>query len=425
MPIDPWSSEEVDYTKLSSFGIEDFDAKGLPNPAPLFKRGIVFGQRDFWRIKEVIKQKKKKKFAVLTGLMPSGKMHFGHKMVIDQVLYFQSLGGEVFLAVADLEAYATRNVPLEKSGKVAISEYIKNYLALGLDPKTEFYPQSRRKEVLDLAFAMGRSVTLSEANAIYGFGNSTSLSHIYTPLIQVGDILHVQLEEHGGPRPTLVPVGIDQDPHIRLTRDLAARNRMFNIQDDAIFVRGSEEEIDPRMDRLIGALNLKKREYKENRKYRALYLKKKVTNLEKRVADLESELGGYGFYPPSSTYHRHMHGLTGGKMSSSKPDSAIFLTDSPKEARKKVMRCKTGGAVSVEEQRKDGGNPDVCCVYELLLYHMVKSDEELADIYNSCRSGERLCGHCKKDCADRLEIFLRELEDKRRGISDKDIMVNP
>ena len=297
---------------------------------------------------------------------------------------------------------------------MAISEYITNYLALGLDPEAEFYFQSERKEVSDLAYVMGKNVTLSEANAIYGFAPSTSMAHMYAPLIQVGDILHVQLKEHGGPRPTLVPVGIDQDPHIRLTRDLAARNRMFNIQDDAIYVRGSDEEVDSRMDQLIEALNLAKGDYRENRKYRALYLKK-VQNLEKRVADLEMDLGGYGFYPPSSTYHKHMHGLTGGKMSSSKPDSAIFLTDSPEEARKKVMRCKTGGAVSVQEQRKSGGNPDICCVYELLLYHLVERDDELSDIYEKCRTGERLCGHCKKDCANRLENFLEELEDKRKG----------
>lgn len=420
MAIDPWSSETPDYSKLSEFGIDDFDSSGLPDPPPLFRRGVVFAQRDFARILSSIKRK----FAILTGLMPSGRMHLGHKMVMDQVIYFQSLGGEVFLAVADLEAYATRNMDLVTSKKLAMSEYIMNYIALGLDPHTEFYSQSGRREVTDLAFAMGKNVTLSETIAIYGFGNSTSIAHIYTPLIQVGDILHVQLEKYGGPRPTLVPVGIDQDPHIRLTRDLAARSRLFNVQGDKIFVRGDEGEVNARMDRLITALNLSKGEYKENRRYRALYLDREVKDLDIKIADLEVTLGGWGFYPPSATYHRHMHGLTGGKMSSSRPESAIFLTDSPKEARKKVMRCKTGGAVSVQEQREKGGDPDVCCVYEILLYHLVQDDDELADICRDCKSGERLCGNCKKECADRLENFLNDLDDKRKGISEKDIGID-
>ena len=42
-------------------------------------------------------------------------------------------------------------------------------------------------------------------------------------LIQAGDILLPQIKEFGGPKPTIVPVGIDQDPHLRLTRDLVPK----------------------------------------------------------------------------------------------------------------------------------------------------------------------------------------------------------
>ena len=38
---------------------------------------------------------------------PSGKMHMGHSMVIDQVKWFQQQGGDVTIAVADLESQAT------------------------------------------------------------------------------------------------------------------------------------------------------------------------------------------------------------------------------------------------------------------------------------------------------------------------------
>jgi len=36
-------------------------------------------------------------------------------------------------------------------------------------------------------------------------------------------MLHPQLPEFNGPIPTVVPVGIDQDPHIRLARDISRR----------------------------------------------------------------------------------------------------------------------------------------------------------------------------------------------------------
>ena len=56
-------------------------------PILLHRRGIVFAHRDFDRIARA--QHDGEKYGVLTGLMPSGKMHLGHKMVIDQVKWFQ------------------------------------------------------------------------------------------------------------------------------------------------------------------------------------------------------------------------------------------------------------------------------------------------------------------------------------------------
>jgi tryptophanyl-tRNA synthetase len=55
-------------------------------------------------------------------------------------------------------------------------------------------------------------------NAIYG---EKTFGLYLAALIQVGDIVLPQVRE--GPQPTVVPVGIDQDPHIRLTRDLTRR----------------------------------------------------------------------------------------------------------------------------------------------------------------------------------------------------------
>jgi tryptophanyl-tRNA synthetase len=42
-------------------------------------------------------------------------------------------------------------------------------------------------------------------------------------LLQASDMLHPQLPEFEGSIPVLIPVGIDQDPHLRLARDIASR----------------------------------------------------------------------------------------------------------------------------------------------------------------------------------------------------------
>ena len=47
-------------------------------------------------------------------------------------------------------------------------------------------------------------------------------------LLQAADMLHPQLPEFDGASiPTVIPVGIDQSPHIRIARDMAKRIKEF------------------------------------------------------------------------------------------------------------------------------------------------------------------------------------------------------
>jgi len=423
--INPWSSQQYkDYAKLrDQFGIQEFKFD-LPDAPPIFRRGVIFGHRGFEYIYRSIM--KKEKFGVLTGLMPSGKMHFGHKMTIDQVAYYQRMGADVHIAVADIEAYASRGISLEKAKEIALEEYVPSYIALGLDPeRTEVYFQSRRIEVKDIAWKLSRKVNLSEFLAIYGFSGETNMTHIFSPLIQVGDILHVQYEKFGGRRPIIVPVGVDQDPHMRLTRDIVDRWRMFSIspQDRGLGVFYKGEDVRKKLERAREML--KERGYKKfemNIPYKALYIldagKEDYLEVESTLISLEEEFNPNVFYPPAATYHRLMTGLTGGKMSSSIPESAIFLTDTPEEAKKKVRNAKTGGRATLEEQRKYGGEPEKCTIYELFVYHLVEDDSHLREIYESCRSGERACGHCKKEAAELLGVWLEEFHERREWAKD-------
>ena len=51
------------------------------------------------------------------------------------------------------------------------------------------------------------------------------------------------------------------------------------------------------------------------------------SQIRMHLLSLERELGGMGLMPPCSTYHRFASGMTGGKMSSSKPETTIFMDD--------------------------------------------------------------------------------------------------
>ncbi len=104
--MNPWEVKgEVDYDKLvREFGISPLkDLPDIFNRELLFRRKIVFAHRDIQRILLAIKDKKK--FVMMTGLMPTGKFHLGHMILAKQMIFYQKLGAKLYIAVADLEAF--------------------------------------------------------------------------------------------------------------------------------------------------------------------------------------------------------------------------------------------------------------------------------------------------------------------------------
>ncbi|MGI0080814.1 MAG: tryptophan--tRNA ligase [Nitrososphaerales archaeon] len=121
-----------------------------------------------------------------------------------------------------------------------------------------------------------------------------------------------------------------------------------------------------------------------------------------------------GFYKPAQIHSKFMPGLgQGGKMSSSKPETAIFTTDSVEEVEKKVLRSFTGGRATVEEQRKLGGQPDICPVYHYYNFMFEEDDNELKRIHDDCETGRLLCGDCKVMLASRVKRFIADFQEKR------------
>ena len=435
MEIDPWASKGIkNYDEIcEKFGLEKIDHTTLPEPTHLHRRGIIFAHRDLDSILNA--RKAGKPFGVLSGLMPSGQMHLGHKMVIDQARWFQDLGGDVTIAVADLEAHATRGLSLEKCRKYAVEEYISNYAGMGLNPdKTSIYFQSERAIVQKMGFTLGTKTNLSEMEAIYGFSGKTSLAHVQSPLVQAGDIVHPQLEEYGGLRPIVVPVGMDQDPHIRLTRGMVSKTNWFNvnknklgnltiglsIQDNNQDIMGMRDDggVDKTqrkiiIDKAISAIN--KAGYNQinsNPKHGTIDIKdataENYSEIQYELLSLERQLGGMGLMQPSSTYHQFAVGMTGGKMSSSMPETTIFLNDSMKTIEKKIKSSFSGGQPTVEEHRKKGGNPDIDVAYQYLRYFFEENDNELEKIREEYISGKLLTGEIKSICVEKAESWMKE-----------------
>ncbi len=226
MEIDPWASEQsFDYSKL-------FEEFGMSKITPqiekklsfyLSSRKIVFAHRDLdlW-LKDA---QEKKPVAVMSGIKPSSEFHLGSKLTAEELIFFQKkFGAKVFYCIADLESYADNGLSLEETHETAVSN-VADMLALGLDEKNaHIYKQSQETRVMNSAYLLSKRATPAMLRAIYGDRN---YALYFAALTQVGDIILPQHKDFGGPKRVLVPVGVDQDPHIRFSRDMAFKEKLF------------------------------------------------------------------------------------------------------------------------------------------------------------------------------------------------------
>ncbi|MGB9827178.1 MAG: tryptophan--tRNA ligase, partial [Thermosphaera sp.] len=82
----------------------------------------------------------------------------------------------------------------------------------------------------------------------------------------------------------------------------------------------------------------------------------------------------------------------------------------------------TGGRATAEEQRRLGGEPWKCTVYEMYLYHLLYDDEKLKEVYDDCVSGRILCGQCKRKALDLLLERIREHRRRYQEVKESNIV---
>ncbi|HLC92464.1 MAG TPA: tryptophan--tRNA ligase [archaeon] len=222
--IDPWGSFAVkDYEHVfKEFGLQPFPKEsGSKLGHFLFERGVVIAHRDFDKVAKRIESKKP--FVNITGIAASGPYHLGHKVDIDLFKFFKSKGARNYFAVSDLDAFLSR--PDEKIPNLATAKKwavanVADLLALGLE-EDDIYVQSRKEtRYYEFSFELSKKITKNTFEAVYGH---VDLGKVAANFLQYGDILHPQLQEFEGPMPSITGIGLDQDPHARLTRDIAKR----------------------------------------------------------------------------------------------------------------------------------------------------------------------------------------------------------
>jgi tryptophanyl-tRNA synthetase len=223
--------KELDYyeEKMQEFGLKSMDRflKYCPDPSKYMQLGITFAHKDLETVAGAIADGKP--WAVISGLNPSGPLHLGHKAIFEELLWMQQHGAEVYIPITNDESYTVgKTKSLAEARKIAYEQVIPSIIAMGFDPKkTHIFVDSDYPDIYNIAMDLSNKITLNRAFGVFGFDKKEEGENpgtmFYRAAVQVAQILLPQYEEFGGPKPTIVPVGIDQHPYILLARDIAEK----------------------------------------------------------------------------------------------------------------------------------------------------------------------------------------------------------
>jgi tryptophanyl-tRNA synthetase len=224
MKVTPWEVEgEIDYNRLiKEFGTSKIDekiSKKIEKLHPILRRGIYFSHRDFDKWLDNFKAGKK--VSVITGRGPSEKMHLGHLVPFLVALSLQKeFDCEVFIPISDDEKFYVKDKLTFPQALEFSKDNILDLIALGFKPgKTFIFEDFVYTNIYKYAAQIAKKITYSTAKATFGLKPESNIGWTFYPAMQAAHILFPQF--YRGKHLSVVPVAIDQDPFIRLTRDIS------------------------------------------------------------------------------------------------------------------------------------------------------------------------------------------------------------
>ncbi|MGD0278029.1 MAG: tryptophan--tRNA ligase [Smithella sp.] len=172
---------------------------------------------------------------ILSGMRPTGKLHLGHLHgALKNWVDLQESGKyDCFYFVADWHAITSEYSSTEGIKDNAVNMVI-DWLSVGLDPqKSTLFVQSAVKEHAELFLLLSmitplawleRNPTYKEMKTELANKDLSTFGFLGYPVLQAADI--IMYKAYG------VPIGVDQLPHVELTREIARR---FNFLYKEIF----------------------------------------------------------------------------------------------------------------------------------------------------------------------------------------------
>ena len=365
------TGKELDYIKIiEQFGCRKIDDELLERFAKLtdnkvhtfLRRDIFFAHRDMHTILNLHEQKKP--IYLYTGRGPStDAMHLGHLLPFIFNKWLQDvLDCPIVIQITDDEKYFYQQPKSEKFkpndlnwfSKIAL-ENIKDIIACGFNPEKTFIFMDTEyiQHLYPNICRLQRHITYSQVKGIFGLTGSENTGKTAFPAIQAA------------------PCMASCFPHIFGDKNKARCLIPCGIDQDPYF----------RMTRDIA--------------------------------------GRLKFPKPAGIYSKFFPALQGfdKKMSSSDPNSAIFLNDTPNQIKKKINKFAfSGGQETLEEHREKGANLNVDVPYHYLKFFL-DDDEEFKRIGEEYSSGRMLTSEIKSTLITLLQKIVKDHQDARSKVT--------
>ncbi|KAJ3327937.1 tryptophan--tRNA ligase [Blyttiomyces sp. JEL0837] len=359
--------ESIDYDKLiDQFGTRRIDADLIARferltgvkAHPFLRRGLFFSHRDLASILD--RFERGKPFYLYTGRGPSsGSMHTGHMIPFMFCKWLQDVfGAPLVIQLTDDEKFLFKqDLKLPEAHKYAI-ENAKDIISFGFDPKRTFIFSNL--DYVGGAFyenilKIAKCITFNQARSTFGFQDSDNIGKIHFAAIQAAPSFSNTFPQIFGPKGD-IPCLIP-----------------CAIDQDPYF---------------------------------------------RLTRDVATRLK----YPKPALIHSMFFPAlqgSGTKMSASRAETAIYITDKPNEIKNKINRhAFSGGGDTAELHAKNGGNPDVDVSYQWLRFFL-DDDEELATLERTYRSGELSTGNLKKRCIEVVSAIVSDIQQRRATVTDE------
>lgn len=306
---------------------------------------------------------------ILTGDTPTGQLHLGHLVGSLESRVASQDNYDCYFLIANMHAYTTR---ADKPAGIRLStlEIVKDWLAVGIDPnRSTFVLQTEVPAIAELTwfFAMllpfnrvMKNPTLKTEIKDKELGDTYSFGFPMYAVGQCADILAF--------RPQLVPVGEDQVAHIEMCREAARR---FNQVYCGVDPHAEDEE--------------------------------------------HESLGGVFPVPTADVGSvGRLVGTDGVNKMSKSLGNTIFVTDTPKQIRKKIGGIYTGRQSMTEPG--DVGN----ALFDYVRT-FIPDPERVAELERRYAAGDDIGdGHVKVEVAEAIAELLEPMKERRAKYEGND-----